>query len=146
MRDTSASSNRALCAILGPVRFPPVIPVPMWKRAMSDTPSETRKYIVGWLTFPPGNRDRFMALIPDYVRACRAEPDCLFFDMNPSVSDPDVVIVSECFTSEDAHAAHLAAPAFQGIWPKLAALAISGRFENVFPGRVVPDGVQFRSA
>jgi quinol monooxygenase YgiN len=111
---------------------------------MPNSSSETRKYIVGWLTFPPGNRDRFMALVPDYVRACRAEPGCLFFDMNPSVSHPDVVIVSECFTSEAAHATHLAAATFQEFWPKLSALAISGRFENVFPGHVAEDFIQFQ--
>ena len=109
---------------------------------MSDP--ESRKYIVGWLTFPPGNRDRFMALVPAYVAACRAEPGCLFFEMNPSVSDPDVITLAECFTSEAAHQAHLTREAFQELWPKLAALAISGRFENVFAGRVADDAVQFQ--
>jgi quinol monooxygenase YgiN len=112
---------------------------------ISDPARETRKYIVGWLTFPAGNRDRFMALVPDYVRACRAEPGCIFFDMNPSVSDPDVILVAECFASEAAHATHLAGRTFLEFWPRLAALASSGRFENVFPGRVAEDSVQFRT-
>ena len=113
---------------------------------MPDPIPESRKYIVGWLTFPPGNRDRFLQLLPAYVAACRAEPGCLFFDMNPSLTEPDVVVVSECFTSEAAHAAHLAAGTFQEFWPKLSALAISGRFENVYPGRVADDAVQFQLA
>lgn len=110
---------------------------------MSDPGSETRKYIVGWLTFPPGNRDRFMAMAPAYVKACRAEPGRLFFEMNTSVSDPDVVTFAECFTSEATHAAHLAAENFQRFWPILGTLALSGRFENVFAGRVVEDSVVF---
>ena len=109
---------------------------------MSDP--ESRKYIVGWLTFPPGNRDGFMALVPAYVAACRAEPDCLFFEMNPSITVPDVITVAECFTSEAAHQAHLEREAFQALWPKLAALATSGRFENIFAGRVAEDAVQFQ--
>jgi quinol monooxygenase YgiN len=113
---------------------------------MSEHTTETRKYIVGWLTFPPGNRDRFMELAPAYVRACLAEPGCLFFEMNPSVTDPDVVTVAECFASETAHATHLAAENFKAFWPALAELAISGRFENVFAGRVAPDEVHFRPA
>lgn len=111
---------------------------------MSDSTIETRKYIVGWLTFPPGNRDRFMALAPAYADACRAEPGCLFFEMNPSVSDPDVVTFAECFTSEAAHATHLAAENFQKFWPILGTLALSGRFENVFAGRVEEGAVEFK--
>lgn len=60
------------------------------------------------------------------------------------MSDHDVVIVAECFTNEAAHAAHLAASAFQDFWPKLAALTTSGRIENAFPARVADDFVQFR--
>lgn len=66
--------------------------------------------------------------------------------MNPSVTEPDVVVVSECFDSEAAHTAHLTAGTFQDFWPKLSALAISGRFQNVFPGRVAGDALQFLPA
>lgn len=113
---------------------------------MPDPTQETRKYIVGWLTFPPGKRQEFLQILPAYVAACRAEPGCLFFEMNPSMLDPDVVTLAECFESEETHATHLKAETFRSFWPQLAALAISGRFENVYPGRVADDAVRFQPA
>lgn len=113
---------------------------------MSQPIIETRKYIVGWLNFPPGNREKFMALASAYAEACRAEPGCLFFEMNPSTSDPDVITIAECFASEAAHATHLSAENFQKFWPILRTLAKSGRFENIYAGRVVADEVDFLPA
>lgn len=110
---------------------------------MSDAPTETRKYIIGWITFPPGNRDRFMALTHAYAQNCRAEPGCLFFEMNSSMTDPDVVTVAECFTNEAAHAAHLAAENFQTFWPILGTLARSALIENIYAGRVAVDSITF---
>ena len=55
---------------------------------------ETRKYIIGWLTFPPGQRAAFLRAARPFAQAFRQEPGCLFFEMNPSETDPDVVTVT----------------------------------------------------
>ena len=112
---------------------------------MSDTPSDPRKYIIGWLTCRPGRRDELAALIGPYVAACRAEEGCLFFDMNPSVTDPDVVTVAECFASREAHAAHLERETFRLLWDRLYDLCLEGRFLSIFPDHVDPDTADFRT-
>ena len=108
--------------------------------------AERRKYVIGWLSFAPGRRDGFMAMARPYVAACRAEPGCVFFEMNPSDTDPDVVTVMECFESAEAHAAHLRTPGFETFWAELGRIGRSGRFENIFAGRVEPDAVEFGGA
>ena len=108
--------------------------------------AETRKYVIGWLTFAPGKRDGFMKIALPYIVACRAEEGCLFFEMNPSVTDPDVVTVAECFTRAEAHSAHLRTPRFEAFWAELSRIGLSGRFENIFAARVEPDAAEFGGA
>jgi len=108
--------------------------------------SDSRKYIIGWLTLRPGTRDEFMALARPYIATCLQEEGCLFFEMNPSGSGPDVVTVAECCKDEEAHEAHLRPPAFQAMWAEIGRLALHGRFENIFPDRVLPDTVSFVGA
>ncbi len=113
---------------------------------METAPTETRKYIIGWLTFAPGKRDDFMRIALPYVAACREEPGCVFFEMNPSVTDPDVVTIAECFESAEAHVAHLRTPRFEAFWAELSRIGLHGRFENIFAGRVEPDAAEFAGA
>lgn len=110
---------------------------------MADDPVERRKFIIGWLKCRPGKRDELVALLGPYVAACRAEEGCLFFDMNPSVTEPDVVVVSECFASRAAHQAHVEQETFRRFWNQLYELCLEGRFENIFPGHVEPDRADF---
>ena len=110
---------------------------------MEGAGTERRKYIIGWLTFGPGKRDDFMKLAVPYVATCREEKGCLFFEMNPSVTDPDVVTIAECFESAEAHSAHLRTPWFEAFWAELNHLGLHGRFENIFAGRVEPDSAEF---
>jgi quinol monooxygenase YgiN len=102
-----------------------------------------RKYIIGWLTFPPGGRDAFLAIARPYAAACRAEDGCLFFEMNPSADDPDVVTVTECFRSAAAHDSHLQGALFRGFWPELERRCLRGRFENIVAAAVIPDSAVF---
>ncbi len=104
---------------------------------------EERKFIIGWVTCRPGRRDDLVALLGPYVAACRAEDGCLFFDINPSIHDPDVVTVAECFASREAHDAHLGREPFLSFWDRLPEFCLSGRFENIFAEHVEPDAVDF---
>lgn len=110
---------------------------------MTEANADTRKFIIGWLTCRPGRRDELVDLIGPYVTACLAEPGCLFFEMNPSIQDPDVVTLAECFASREAHETHLGTETFQAFWERLGELCTGGRFENIYPGVVEPDAVDF---
>jgi quinol monooxygenase YgiN len=110
---------------------------------MEAAPTETRKYIIGWLTFAPGRRDDFMRIALPYAAACREEEGCVFFEINPSAADPDVVSIAECYASAEAHAAHLKKPLFEAMWGELHRRCQRGRFENIFAGRVELDSVEF---
>ena len=104
---------------------------------------DERKYIIGWLKLKPGKRGELMALAPAYAKMCREEVGCLFFEMNPSVDDADVVVVAECFKSVVAHEAHLETPWFQKLWAELDRIGVTGRFENIVGGRVDVDTADF---
>ncbi len=104
---------------------------------------DDRKFIIGWLTCKPGKRDELVALSGPYVAACRAEDGCVFFEMNPSVHDPDVVTVAECYASSDAHEAHLKRETFQTLWARLPDLCLAGRFENIYADHVRTDSPDF---
>ena len=110
---------------------------------MEAAQTERRKYIIGWLTFAPGKRDDFMKIAVPYVATCREEEGCVFFEMNPSVTDPDVVTFAECFKTAEAHSAHLRTPWFEAFWSELNRIGRHGRFENIFAGRVEPDFADF---
>ena len=84
-----------------------------------------------------------MPLIGPYVAECRSEEGCLFFEMNPSIHDPDVVTLAECFASGEAHDAHCRREAFLRFWDRLHDLCLEGRFENVYADRVEPDRADF---
>ena len=40
---------------------------------MEAASTERRKYVIGWLTFPPGAREDFMKIALPYAAACREE-------------------------------------------------------------------------
>lgn len=105
--------------------------------------TDPRKFIIGWLTCRPDRRDEVAALIGPCSAAARAEPGCLFYEMNPCLMEPDVVTLAEGWASREAHEAHLATEAFRQFWDRLHDLCIEGRFENVYLGRVEPQAVDF---
>jgi quinol monooxygenase YgiN len=102
-----------------------------------------RKYIVGWLTCRPGRRDALLSAFGSYARACLAEEGCLFFEVGPSIHDENVVVVTECFASPEAHDRHLEGASFLAFRDGLADFCLRGNFENVFPRHVVPDTATF---
>ncbi|WP_068116947.1 putative quinol monooxygenase [Tropicimonas marinistellae] len=108
-----------------------------------DESSQHRKYIVGRLFVRPGHREAFVALLPDYMRYTLREPGCLFFEMAPSMLDPNVIVIAECFASPAAHSEHLKAEPFRKMWSAVNTMCDRGEFDNVFAGSVETDVATF---
>jgi quinol monooxygenase YgiN len=107
---------------------------------------DTRKYIIGWLTLKPGQGRDFLPLAREYAAACRLEDGCVFFEMNQSIDNPDVFVVSECFRDPEAHEEHLKQSLFLEFWKRIEGIAVSGRFENIYADMVAADAATFATA
>ena len=106
-------------------------------------PEAGNKVIVGWLSLQSGAEQGFDGIVNPYLAACRAEAECLFFEMIRSREDPLTVVVCECFESEAAHEVHLGRPHVQAFFKDLARLGAVGRFQNMVVAKVTPDEVDF---
>jgi quinol monooxygenase YgiN len=102
-----------------------------------------RKIVLGWLTARPGKRDEFMMISRDYVERCRREEGIILFEFHPSITDPDLIIVIECFETPAAHDRHLAMPHFAAMWKEVERLIAGARFENVYASQVVSETMTF---
>ena len=109
---------------------------------MADEPVP-KKYILGWLRLRPGMRAAFVAEYRRGAEATRREPGCVFYDYGLSDADPDVMIIMECFASEEAHAAHLKTPHFQAVWAAFERMGVDGRFEDIWSATGKPSAVTF---
>lgn len=98
---------------------------------------------VGWIVLKPGMRDEFMALVPAFAAATRAEAGCLFFEMTCSNDDPDVVVVTQAFKDGTAHAEHVRTPHEIGLRRELDRLGSSLRFLNIDATSILPDALTF---
>lgn len=103
----------------------------------------SKKYIVGWLRFRAGARDEFIDIYREGAEATRKEPGCVFYDYGLSHTDPDTMLIMECFRSEEAHAEHLKTPHFQKVWAAFERLGVSGDFEDIWADTGKPSSVRF---
>ncbi len=51
--------------------------------------------------------DEFPSLVAEFVEASRAEPGCISFDWYRSADDPNLYVLIELFTDDDAGRAHV---------------------------------------
>lgn len=102
-----------------------------------------KKYIMGWLHFRPGKREEFVAIYREGAEATRKEPGCVFYEYGLSETDPDAMIIMECFASEEAHAEHLQQPHFKKVWAAFERLGASGKFEDIWADTGKPSSVAF---
>jgi quinol monooxygenase YgiN len=109
-------------------------------------PAPGNKYIIGWMTLREGAQAEFDSLVAPYAAACRAEPECRFFEMLRKADDPRAVLICECFESEAAHGVHVARPHAQAFLGQLPRLALACHFENVIAQSVSPDAFDFSGA
>jgi len=105
-----------------------------------------RKYVMGWLTLRPGRRAEFLEHYRQGAEATRREPGCVFYDCGASPTDPDAMVIMECFVSEADHAAHLKTPHFKAVWAAFERLGVSGAFEDIWSADSKPSAVRFDGA
>ena len=112
---------------------------------MSEQSETRKKFIMGWLTARPGKRDEFMAISEPYIETTLQEQGVIFFEFHPSLTDPDLVIVVECYETPEAQDLHHRTPHFVAMWSEVQRLIAEARFENIFAARVVTDAVKFET-
>lgn len=93
------------------------------------------KYVIGWLRMKPGRRDDLLARIRPFAAASREEEGVIFFEVNPSDAEADVVTFVECYESEAVHQRHLATPEHDALLADIALMGIGGRFHHIYPER-----------
>ena len=79
--------------------------------------------IVAILTAKPGKADALNALIDGMVGPSRAEPGNLRYDVWREKAEPNRFVLDELYASDEAVAAHRAAPHFQDYVGKIGDLA-----------------------
>ena len=61
----------------------------------------------------PEYADKFMDLVDEFTRACRAEPGCLWFEWSRSVDDPNQYILLEAYKDGAAGKVHVESDHFK---------------------------------
>ena len=79
--------------------------------------------IVAILTAKPGKADALKALMDGMVVASRAEPGNLRYDIWREKAEPNRLVLDELYASDEAVAAHRAAPHFQDYLAKIGDIA-----------------------
>lgn len=64
------------------------------------------KYIVGYVVTRPGRRAEFLEVLYDHAVITRQESECVYFHFGPATGDEQMVVLSECYVSEEAHRLH----------------------------------------
>ena len=112
---------------------------------MSEQSETRKKFIMGWLTARPGKRDEFMAISKPYIATTLQEQGVVFFEFHPSSTDPNLVIVVECYETPEAQDVHHGTPHFAAMWKEVQRLIAEARFENIFAARVITETVTFEA-
>ena len=79
--------------------------------------------ITAILTAKPGKADALKALIDGMVGPSRAEPGNLRYDVWREKAEPNRLVLDELYASDEAVAAHRAAPYFQDYVAKIGDIA-----------------------
>jgi quinol monooxygenase YgiN len=79
--------------------------------------------IVAILTAKPGKADALKTLIDGMVGPSRAEPGNLRYDVWREKAEPNRLVLDELYASDEAVAAHRAAPHFQDYVSKIGDIA-----------------------
>ena len=101
------------------------------------------KYVIGWLRLQPGRRDELLARIRPFAVQSRQEPGVDFFVVNPSDTEPDTVVFSECYDSEEVHQAHLSTRDHDALLADIARIGVGGRFIHIYSDRTATHDLSF---
>ncbi len=88
--------------------------------------------IVAKMLVKPGKVEEFKETARDLVAKSRAEAGNVYYTLNTSTKDPQLLAFIECWKDEEAIKFHNATEHFQTILPKLAALCESGQPADLF--------------
>ncbi len=100
--------------------------------------------VIGWLRLKPGRRDDLLARARPFAEASRQEEGVVFFEVNPSDTEADVVTFIECYESEGVHQRHLATEEHDALLQDIARIGVGGRFHHVYPERTDTNDPQLR--
>ena len=65
------------------------------------------------LPIQPGIAAEFIVLARRLAEAAKTEPGCISYEVGQDVRNPDLIVLFEEWTSQDALTAHMRTPAFQ---------------------------------
>ncbi len=97
------------------------------------------KYVIGWLKLRPGTRDQLMNRIKPFVALSLTEQGVRHFEVNTSASDPDKVVFIESYDRGELHRAHQDTPEHQALLADIFKVAVSGKFEHIYPASTRTD-------
>lgn len=63
-------------------------------------------YVIATMTLKPGTRDKVVAAAKPCIEATRKETGCIFYDLNVSQTDPNLLTFVERWQSREHLAAH----------------------------------------
>ena len=88
-------------------------------------------YVIGRVRLKPGRRESFLRDFRAYRETSRKDEGCIYFEMAAGSDDPDTVVIIECFTTRDAHQAHLNTAHYAAGGPRFQADLLEADFEDI---------------
>lgn len=102
--------------------------------------SENQHLMVSFIS-KPGLESDLRSVLLELVKASRAEPDCIRYDLSQSNAKPELFFLVECWASEKSLSEHQQTPHFiEGI-RKIEALAAQTDVQSV--NWIEPDGYAY---
>ncbi|MFZ4532817.1 MAG: putative quinol monooxygenase [Alsobacter sp.] len=92
--------------------------------------------LIATLTIKPGSGEAVIAAAKPCIAGTRAEPGCVSYDLNHSVTDPDTMVFVERWASREAIDAHMRMPHFLAWREKAAGLILDRKIEIITPAEI----------
>jgi quinol monooxygenase YgiN len=89
--------------------------------------------LYGKITVQPGQREAMAAVLLEAARLLQDDPQCELYLVNASESEPDVIWVSEVWSSREAHSAALARDDVRALIQRGGPLIAGGERIDVVP-------------
>lgn len=93
-------------------------------------------YVAATFHIRPGTLEAFVEAAYVLIDAARREPDCIYYDLHASVTDPDRVVCMEQWATRAALGVHLVSPHTLAFGKVIAPLVTTSRVEIIYPERV----------
>src|SRR5262245_32058438 len=98
--------------------------------------STVKKFIIGWMTFKPEMRERFLAALRALVAATRQEQGCLFLDVGLDLEIPNRAVFA-------AREIHSKMPHMVTFREEMSQALVEARFENILSDNVTVDVLKY---